>query len=165
MNSFSTNALIIFLRLPELGKVKTRLARTIGEVQALEIYKQLIDITFGLIDHDHFTTYLYFDPDIDQTLVPPNCEARIQSGDSLGVRMHRAFDEILDKHKHAVIIGADCPYITTDLINHAFSLLETDDVVIGPASDGGYYLLGLRENNPLLFSEVRWGSDEGSKQP
>lgn len=159
MNTKRNNALIIFLRTPVLGKVKTRLAATLGERAALDIYKRLIEITLTQAKSSKFTSYLYFYPKIDSSLVPEGFLARKQDGGDLGEKMKRAFSETLDKHDRVIIIGTDCPYIRTDLIDEAFTSLRHSDVVVGPANDGGYYLLGLGKLIPELFDNMPWSTE------
>ncbi len=77
----------------------------------------------------------------------------------LGERMKNAFQTVLEKHRSALIIGADCPWLETSLFLQAMELLDTHDAVIGPATDGGYYLLGLNTLIPSLFSNIDWGTD------
>ena len=81
---------------------------------------------------------------------------KVQSGIDLGDRMSNAFHEVLQIHSKAIIIGSDCPYITSLLLNQAFNLLTTKDIIIGPAVDGGYYLLGMKSNIDSVFKSMPW---------
>lgn len=154
-------AIIIFLRAPEFGKVKTRLAVTVGDEEALKIYKELIKKTLSTAGKTDLAIYLYFFPFIDLTisLDYPQFETCIQKGEDLGDKMYRAFEEVLRQYKKAIIIGTDCPYITPELLIEASVILEKKDVVIGPAEDGGYYLLGLKKNEIEYFKNIEWGTD------
>lgn len=142
-----------------LGEVKTRLASTIGDQAALEIYKRLVDITLAQASSSKFKTYLYFYPKIDPSLVTRGFLAKEQDGSDLGEKMKHAFSETLRIHDRAVIIGTDCPYIRVDLIDDAFGSLRHSDVVVGPASDGGYYLLGCCKLIPQLFDNMPWSTE------
>ncbi|MBK8502953.1 MAG: TIGR04282 family arsenosugar biosynthesis glycosyltransferase [Saprospiraceae bacterium] len=154
------NGLIIFLRVAEAGKVKTRLAKTAGKSVALQIYQKLVKITLDQARHLNCTTYLYFYPTIDQSFNDENKDFifRKQYGEDLGQKMKIAFDQVLENHEKAVIIGTDCPYINTEIITDAFEKLDKYDVTLGPATDGGYYLLGLTKNHSQLFSGVEWST-------
>ena len=157
------NALIIFTRIAELGKVKTRLARSIGDEKALEVYRELIEHTRDVAKGLEVDRRVYFTPS------PPD-EHRIwdkkyfeyfqQSDGDLGERMSNAFKETFrDGYDKVVIIGCDCAELTTEILETSFKELNNADVVIGPAIDGGYYLLGLHEHEPDLFIDKKWGSE------
>ena len=84
---------------------------------------------------------------------------RLQSDNDLGSKMKDAFSEVLNEgYKKAVIIGSDCMDLTTAIIVQAFDLLETKDTVIGPAKDGGYYLLGMKNFSPCIFKDKNWST-------
>jgi rSAM/selenodomain-associated transferase 1 len=96
---------------------------------------------------------------------PDGVVAREQAGDNLGERLSRAFDELLGgPDDRAVAIGADCPELEAGVIREAFVALEACDLVLGPASDGGYFLIGLRRPVPALFEDIAWGSDRVLEQ-
>ena len=156
----SRNGLIIFLRVGQLGKVKTRLAKTLGNIEALRIYQELVKITLDQARQVACTTYLYFSPKIDPSFKnhPDDLILCEQHGADLGQKMKLAFDEVLKHHEKAVIIGTDCPHISAEIITEAFNKLDKFDVTIGPAVDGGYYLLGLKKNQNQLFSEIEWST-------
>jgi uncharacterized protein len=158
------NALIIFIKNPELGKVKTRIARTTGDEKALAIYSKLTEITrqnAQLLRGVHL--HVFYSDFIDPTDAWPNqvFKKHVQTGEDLGERMSNAFSEILKKQKKAVIIGSDCPTLTTELLTSAFEKLDNHDFVVGPSTDGGYYLLGFgRKNiNDFVFTNVDWSTD------
>lgn len=155
-------AIIIFVRNPELGKVKTRLANEIGDEQALQIYIELLqhthDVTVDL-DCDRFVYYADYINQQDQW-ESGKFKRRLQEGDNLGNRMMVAFFELFQQgYSKVVIVGSDCPELTTFIIQEAFDKLDTTDVVIGPSTDGGYYLLGLKQLIPELFKNKRWSTD------
>ncbi|MCI1267750.1 MAG: TIGR04282 family arsenosugar biosynthesis glycosyltransferase [Saprospiraceae bacterium] len=151
------NALIIFIRNPFLGKVKTRLAHSLGAEQALTIYTKLLKITREQSILVNAQCYLYYSDHIEQDAWSENTFIkRVQFGEDLGARMANAFNEVLQTHSKAIIIGSDCPYITGQIIDHSFHLLSNNDVILGPAKDGGYYLLGMKSTSPSLFVSMPW---------
>ena len=156
------NALVIFTRNPELGKCKTRLAKVIGDKSALEIYKYLLQHTANVskeVDADRFVFYSESiqDNDIwDDSFF----NKKLQCGNDLGERMQNAFQQLFDSnYKNVIIIGSDLLDLNSVIINKAFSLINEYDAVIGPAKDGGYYLLGLKAANPKLFKNKEWGTE------
>jgi rSAM/selenodomain-associated transferase 1 len=155
-----SNALIIFLRSPEEGKGKTRLAKTMGAPKALVIYHELLSITFNQIQNLDCTVYLYFFPYIDTHFLEKTLfVGRLQKGSDLGLRMQEAFQDVLQSHQHVLLIGTDCPYITRALLEEAFIQLQNHDVILGPATDGGYYLIGLRQMHEGLFAGIDWSTE------
>lgn len=155
------NGLIIFVRSPELGKVKTRLAKDVGDYQALKIYKALLEHTRNTSLEVNADSYLYY---FDKVTIEDEWSAdrfikRAQVSADLGVNMATAFREILETCKKAIIIGSDCPKINADIINDAFNKLDQNDVVIGPTYDGGYYLLGMKSLHTFLFESMEWSTD------
>ncbi len=154
--------LIIFVKNPELGKVKTRLAAAIGDEKALEIYTQLLRITHDqtkpvdCIKHVCYSEYVNEQDMWDKA----HYHKHVQSGDDLGERMLGAFLGVFDQGaEKMVIIGSDCPKIKTTIIQEAFDKLDNYDVVIGPAQDGGYYLIGMKCPLPMLFKNKEWSTD------
>ena len=154
-------ALLIFQKNAVLGKVKTRLGASIGDKKALEVYEWLTDYTHQQVRGlkvDKFLFYSDFIPSgSDQNLEGYNFE--VQSGESLGERMSNAFAFLFAKgYKSVVIIGTDCPYLKTEDLNKAFMHLSDTDLVIGPAKDGGYYLIGMRQFFPEIFKNIPWST-------
>jgi rSAM/selenodomain-associated transferase 1 len=153
-------ALIIFVRKPELGKVKTRLAAVIGAGAALEIYQKLLEHTHAItspLTCDKFVFYAEAveNNDIWQT----DYRKQVQATTDLGGRMAAAFNDLFGKgYKRVCIIGSDCFDLTTDILQQAFFRLTNHDIVIGPASDGGYYLLGMSERPRAVFDNVEWST-------
>lgn len=144
------------------GAVKTRLAEDVGEDKAFEIYSRLLQITRQettevLADkHLFYSTFINNDDEWPSTVYHKHLQ--IQS-DDLGERMLDAFEKIfaLD-YDEVAIIGSDCPEITTELLNGAFDRLKHCEAVIGPASDGGYYLLGIKKPETILFKHKEWSN-------
>ncbi len=146
--------LIIFARAPQMGRVKTRLARGIGAVGALKTYRALLTRTITRVSDARWQTRIAATPDIH----PFGAEVLVQGRGDLGARMSRVFRMAM---KGAiVIIGTDCPDISRAHVARAFAALGRADAVIGPAEDGGYWLIGLRRTQatPPLFRSVRWSS-------
>jgi rSAM/selenodomain-associated transferase 1 len=147
---------------PIAGNVKTRLGKWMGNHSALDIYYELVRQTRQLALQFNGSKYLYYSDYIDQNDLWSNSEFQkhLQNGEDLGERMANAFKEVCRIHSHAVIIGIDCPYLTLSHLTNAIDSLKSNQVVIGPAQDGGYYLLGMNEFNPFLFKEINWGSNK-----
>jgi rSAM/selenodomain-associated transferase 1 len=154
-------ALIIFIKNKEKGKVKTRLAATVGDDAAMNIYEQLLDITKGVSQKMAATRYVYYSSHIESTdeWNVEHFNKKTQHGVDLGARMRHAFDETLQQHDYAVIIGSDCAALQSEILAEAFASLEQHDIVIGPALDGGYYLLGMKKQHNSLFENIEWSTD------
>ena len=158
-----TSVLIIFVKNPVLGKVKTRLADALGEENALLIYQKLLQHTClvtGNIIADKYVFYLEF---INHNDLWKNevYKKKLQHGNDLGERMKNAFELLFQKgYKEIVIIGSDCYELTEEIIMNAFGELKQKDVVIGPAKDGGYYLLGMNIFIPELFTGKSWSTNK-----
>lgn len=153
--------LIIFYRNPELGKVKTRLAKTIGEEKALAIYLKLSSHTRDSTEELAVAKVIYYSEFADTEDHWPNTsyQKKVQHGNDLGEKMHDAFvNAFADGYKSACIIGTDCLELTPSIIKNAFKQLKTHDAVIGPALDGGYYLLGMNKFHPEIFKEKSWST-------
>ena len=156
--------LVIFLRRPQLGRGKTRLARDIGPIGALRFARRSAVRLIAALGRDaRWTTWLAVTPDAAATGPHPWAEAGIaarrtaQGGGDLGARMARQFR----RHRgRVVIVGGDLPDLTRPDIARAFAALGTADVVLGPATDGGYWLIGARPgvDGARLFRNVRWSS-------
>ncbi len=139
--------------------VKTRLAATCGPEEALQIYGHLVDRALTVCRQIDASRLLYYHPEIphEDGFGPAFDRYRQVEGD-LGAKMQAAFDQTLRDHDKAIIMGTDCPYITEEIIHKGFDLLDEADVVLGPALDGGYYLLGLRQRLPTLFQDMVWST-------
>ena len=156
------NAILLFTKNPELGKVKTRLAKTIGNERALEIYKKLLTHTQSIaspIDADKFVFYSDTINETDQWSAADYYK-KLQFNGDLGQRMAAAFQEAFSLGYQSIcIIGSDCYELTSAIISEAFSKLSDHDVVIGPTHDGGYYLLGMKLLYKPLFLNKSWSTD------
>ncbi len=150
--------LIIFARKPVLGKVKTRLAATMGAEKALNIYKRLLARTHTVASAAHCERFAFLtEKDEDDFWKGFSCE--LQTGESLGDRMHAAFSLLFSNgYERCIVIGSDCPGLTTFIIDNAFESLKLNDIVIGAAEDGGYYLLGMKKLHSSLFKNKDWST-------
>lgn len=158
----SKNALIIFTKNPVLGKCKTRLAKTIGDEKALNIYCFLLQHTVNVTSFVEEVKYVFYSESIQEDDVWDHSfyRKKIQRGANLGERMENAFTELFEfGHKNIVIIGSDIFDLTLQDLEIAFATLVNHDFVIGPAQDGGYYLLGMKEMYATVFKNKKWGSD------
>lgn len=156
------NKLLIFVKNEEAGKVKTRLAASVGDEEALKVYKKLLMHTVSItvpLKLQKEVWYSRFIPEKD-IWSKDLFTKRVQKGKDLGERMSHAFDESFrNGYNKVVIIGSDCAELSSDIIREAFNALERSEFVIGPAEDGGYYLLGMCSYHPELFKEVNWSTD------
>jgi hypothetical protein len=159
------NQLIIFIKNPQAGKVKTRLAASIGNEAALSVYHKLCERTRQTVlgveaqRQLYYSDYIDHDDDWKEELFIKNQ----QEGADLGTRMSRAFQDSLRHGNKAIIVGSDCPQLTPDLLQAAFHALEKHPYVLGPAQDGGYYLLGMQEHCPELFQNIEWSTNTVTK--
>lgn len=160
--STTSNHLIIMRKNAELGKVKTRLAKDVGDQKALEIYKELLKYTEQVchpVDAHKKCFYSDFIENND-LFADEHYEKMIQQGVDLGERMYNAFTNSFGEWaKNVIVIGADCFEINSELIEEAFIALEKHDVVFGPAKDGGYYLVGMKNPIKELFIDKEWSHE------
>ena len=158
----SKNLLLIFTRNPELGKCKTRLAATVGNETALEIYKFLLQHTVSITKNIPAVKQVYYseeiwEKDIWNTTI---FEKKLQNGANLGDRMANAFEQGFENgFEKILVIGSDMYDLDATTIENAFSELDKSDFVIGPAQDGGYYLLGMKKFNVDVFKNKAWGTN------
>nr|WP_321232126.1 TIGR04282 family arsenosugar biosynthesis glycosyltransferase [uncultured Psychroserpens sp.] len=156
------NALMVFTRNPELGKCKTRLAKTLGDQSALDIYKYLLQHTANVAKNVEASRYVFYSESINNSDIWEHAyfSKKLQTGNNLGERMHNAFQELFDLgYQKVIIIGSDLLDLNETIIEQALQKLEHHDVVIGPAEDGGYYLLGTKALHPKIFQNKAWGTE------
>ncbi|MDX2133537.1 MAG: TIGR04282 family arsenosugar biosynthesis glycosyltransferase [Saprospiraceae bacterium] len=159
--------LIIFIKNPRLGHVKTRLAATLGAESALKVYRYLLDKTRETALLTPVRRALFYSEAVSVHDDWPDAffEKKIQHPGDLGERMSEAFRlAFADGAEKAVIIGSDCPDLSADVLMSAFEALESNDLVVGPSADGGYYLLGMNRFVPALFEGVAWSTDQVLRQ-
>lgn len=160
-------ALIIFVKKPEIGKVKTRLAESIGDEQALAVYHKLLERTLAVTQPLAMDKFVYYTPEIvhDDLWNDDLYFKALQAEGDLGQKMQTAFEERFEAgYQQVCIIGSDCYQLSSRILEQAFEELRQHDVVIGPSSDGGYYLLGMNKLIPALFSNKPWSSEEVLEQ-
>ena len=157
--------LLIFSRVPVLGRVKSRLAAGVGQPAALAVYHELLAITRTAAVAAQVPTTVWLadavgpEPSAAEAQEWAAMTTRCQAAGDLGERMTAAFAVAFAAGASRVaIIGTDCPGLRADHLRQAFALLAEHDVVLGPATDGGYYLLGLRQPQPELFQNKEWST-------
>ena len=159
------NNIITFCKYPVEGKVKTRIAKTIGNEFAVKLYKLFAEHTFQeLLKTSSIFPYLFFADNHDREKIKRWAGAEFslepQEGNDLGERMYNAFKKVIDRGSNkTIIIGTDIPDMSSDIIRKALQALNNSDVVIGPSNDGGYYLLGMKKLYKSLFTGIEWSSD------
>lgn len=161
MNNPHDSLLIIFTRNPELGKCKTRLASSVGDETALAIYVFLLEHTQTVTASLQVEKEVHYSDRIgeDDLWDPEVYQKKMQWGDDLGERMHHAVKAGLEAgYKRVVLIGSDLYDLSTTDLEQAFDALNTHEVVLGPAEDGGYYLLGMTRLIPEVFENKEWGT-------
>ena len=155
-------ALIVFLKVPKAGRVKTRLGRDIGMGRAAALFRHMIAATLAEAAKGRWRKIIAIDPPTEvfgwRAVWPAGFERLAQGRGSLGERMKAAMGAV--PKGPVVIIGADAPGLQAGHIARAFAALGRADAVFGPAEDGGYWLIGLARRRPApeLFADVRWSS-------
>jgi rSAM/selenodomain-associated transferase 1 len=160
-------AIIVFTRFPVEGKVKTRLAKNMGNKFAVSFYKECAEHTFKeLLKVEELGSELFLfcseEKEIEQVMewAGSNFNYYSQQGSDLGIKMYNAFTTVFKKgYKKAIIVGTDTPDVSMNIVKNAISVLDKYSVVIGPANDGGYYLLGYKSKLMDLFSGIEWSTD------
>ncbi len=151
--------LIVFAKSPELGRVKTRLQPFLAEAESLRLHRAFVEDTVSLvrgIELEHLE--IHFSGLAAQDLLPSGIDVLRQFGADLGERLENAARHAFSfGPRRLIFLGTDSPAMSRDQIRHAFKALESHDIVIGPAEDGGYTLLGLRACYVQLFHKIRWG--------
>lgn len=153
--------LLIFTRNPELGKVKTRLAKTVGDETALEIYRFLLKKTKEVAQKVIADKAVFYSEKITENdqWNPEIFQKHLQLEGDLGMKMQHAFEQSFENgYEKVAIIGSDLYDITPEIIENAFENLNANDVVLGPAKDGGYYLLGMKSIHKPIFHHKKWGT-------
>jgi rSAM/selenodomain-associated transferase 1 len=157
-----SKGLIIFIKNPVLGKVKTRLANTIGDERALKIYRHLLNHTRKVSEKVDAFRFLFY----SDTIIPDDewsndlFQKHQQDGIGLGSKIQNAFNVAFLQSQYNVIIGSDCLDIGPEIITESYKHLEAYDLVIGPAMDGGYYLIGMKSYYASLFEDIEWSSEK-----
>lgn len=154
--------LIIFVKAPRPGFVKTRLAQAIGPEKACVAYKKLVTVLLDRLGTIKEVELRFAPDDAASQIAPwlhPTWRAVPQGGGDLGERLRGAFDDAFAEGcERVTIIGSDCPTITANDIAESWNLLVQTDAVIGPAHDGGYWLIALKAPAPDLFTKIGWST-------
>ncbi len=166
MSLKNKRVVLVFLRAPEKGRVKTRLAREIGDEKTLALYKKLVQKTLAAVEKSGMDYRICFFPADKKAMVQdwlgPDHLYMPQQGDDLGQRMGNALSRVFGRGaQKALLVGTDIPDISANKFLLAQNLLRQNDAVIGPSFDGGYWLIGFRRDgfDPGLFRQVEWGTD------
>ena len=162
---YPESRLLLFTKAPEPGKVKTRLATFLGRNAAANVYEKLLhDCLEMSVSAALCPVEICCSPSTGHDFFQ-QCRGRYhtplqqQTGGDIGQRMSCAILSALHRAEHVVLIGADCPALTTDDLDSAFHALQQGtDVVLGPAADGGYYLIGMSTHHPGLFENIPWST-------
>ncbi len=168
----TTNAVVaIMARRAELGEGKTRLASTLGAGATLEAYRRLIARTAETAVAARLPATVYFEPEPGdfEVWTPEFFAYDVQPRSaSLGARIEGVLRAVLAQAEPdcvgAIVVGTDCPYLEASHLTEAARLLEHHEMVLGPARDGGYYLLGVRAPNPALFEGIDWSTERVAEQ-
>lgn len=164
MTSTEKRCVLLFVRAPEKGKVKTRLAGVLGDEAALNHYRGFVEKELYTLSRGDFDTIVCYCPPEGKTAVEKwlgrDLETVPQSGRDLGERMANAFVEAFRRlYNKALLIGSDLPDLPLAVVYEAFEELDRADAVVGPAMDGGYYLIGFRDDSfsKHVFRDIPWG--------
>jgi hypothetical protein len=161
------NRIIVFVKNAVLGKVKTRLANTIGGEEALKVYLKLLDITKREILDLKVEKEIWYawEKESDDIWNDDQFNKRVQIEGDLGEKMSNAFKKSFEEElEKVVLIGSDCPTLKNQIIEEAFESLDHSDVVIGPSKDGGYYLIGMSSFKPEILQDISWSTEDVLQQ-
>ena len=159
--------ILLFLRAPEKGRVKTRLAASLGKDPAFALYKSFVLDILDIISAAGCRVFLYGHP-VDKVeeislWLGSQFPCRPQIGENLGSKMANAFSEVFaDGFEKAVLVGSDIPDLPLRIIHQAFSALDREGAALGPAADGGYYMIAFRKSVflPSVFENISWSTDK-----
>ncbi len=161
------NSILFFVKYPEPGKVKTRLAKKLGDKKASALYRCFIQDLLETFKNVKADIHLYYTPGNSlqkfKDWLGNDHNYVKQPDDTLGGRMSESFDQTFSiNYQKAIVIGSDSPDLGAEMINNAFNLLDNNQAVIGPAADGGYYLLGFNRKDFLtdIFKNINWSTDK-----
>jgi len=166
-----TSCLVVVAKQPERGKVKTRIALAVGDDRAVEMYRcalfDTLALAMSITDVAHFVTYAPATDDARDYFeqVAPAFELIPQQGATLGERLGGVFAHLLQRYSPVVSVGSDSPDLPAAFLTQAVEILRGKaDVVLGPADDGGYYLLGMQTMQPTLFESIHWSTEVVAEQ-
>ena len=165
---YPKSCIAMFTRAPVLGQVKTRLIPALGEQGALDIHLQLMNRQIEVLNKSSLcSAQLWVDQSIEHSALNKfQGELKIQKGESLGEKMYDAVQVVLQDFSTVVIIGSDCPGIDIIYLEQALQALEKKavEVVLGPALDGGYVLIAMKQLQQEIFQDIDWGSEDVLQQ-
>lgn len=167
----SLHRIVVFARAPRLGKVKTRLNKALPHDQVLQLHKRLVTHTIGnALEVSGAKVELWVDENPSHAFFQnllldyPALSVKLQIPGDLGAKMSHALSQSSDEHQASVIIGSDCPAIDSHYIEASINALNDQDLVIGPAADGGYVLIGTKQRTLPVFDGVDWGTEQVLRQ-
>ncbi|GAA4280746.1 TIGR04282 family arsenosugar biosynthesis glycosyltransferase [Gaetbulibacter aestuarii] len=150
--------IIVFVKNAVPGRVKTRLAKSIGDQAAFEVYESLVNLTKDTLVRLKHDKQVYFSETLESRGWK-GFEKHVQEGSDLGERMHKGFQKgFQDGYQRIILIGSDLPDINAKLIKKALEALNQNTLVFGPAHDGGYYLIGMSELQSQVFKNKAWST-------
>lgn len=160
--SVSKGVLIVFVKNPVLGQVKSRLASSVGEERALRIYQALVSrIADEVRQLKDIAVAVYYSAHLlEDNRWPSHAHCFVQSEGDIGRRMCEAIREQLRTHRRVVLVGTDIAGLTASVLRRSFDLLDAADVVLGPTYDGGYYLIGMKTLDDSIFEGIPWSTEE-----
>jgi rSAM/selenodomain-associated transferase 1 len=165
------SVVIVFIRALLQGKVKTRLARVLGNEKAVEFYRLCTSSIVSEVSQlaPEVRRYIFVSGPVDEyktgDLANAGFTMDVQEGESLGQRLYNAFNRVFENGaQKAIVVASDVPDLTAGIIEEAFSSLDRGDVVIGPCYDGGYYLIGMKKLHKGLFRDISWGTEQVFQQ-
>jgi len=164
--------LIVFTRFPQPGQTKTRLIPALGAARAADLQRMMAEYTFTqcceLAHKRNVSIAVHYEGGDERALrrwIPSGMICMPQSKGSLGERLAHSFaSSFTAGMKRVIIVGSDCPFLTPEILADGFDLLQNNDLVIGPAHDGGYYLIGLSKPDRLMWADIDWGTDKVLQQ-
>lgn len=163
----SKSILIIFVKNLKAGQVKTRIAKTLGDEKALNIYKDMLLKIKEVIQFLPFDKAIFYSDEIEKDDIWENETylKHVQEGDDIGARMHNAIEKMYNEgYNKITLIGSDCYQLTSSIVMDSFRFLNDHGVVIGPAQDGGYYLIAMTGIYNGLFENKDWGTEKVLQQ-
>ena len=159
----NTSGVAVFAKNPALGRVKTRLAKTVGEQNALEVYLFLLKNILSEAEKVEAHRYIFYDEDPVSPFFKQyknRFNLIVQDGEDLGSRMVNCFEKLFSVHQKVVIVGSDIPYLNKEIIESALDWINAHQVAVGPNIDGGYYLIGFTKKSfsPDFFCQIKWST-------